>query len=96
MKNVGKSYVTERAVGIFTDYIGKVFKDMLASDLANARYYCVLSDGSTDSAVIEQELMFCLCWRGHLNANFYHINLMKMQILKGLRDALIKHFSALE
>ena len=60
MKNVGKSYVTERAAGIFADYIGKVFKEMLANDLTNARYYCVLSDASTDSAVIEQELIYVL------------------------------------
>ena len=60
VKNVGKSYVTERTAGIFTDYIGKVFKEMLASDLTNAGYYCVLPDGSTDSAVIEQVLIYVL------------------------------------
>ena len=36
VKNVGKSYVTEQGAGIFTDYIGKVFKEMLASDLVKA------------------------------------------------------------
>ena len=42
VKNVGKSYVTEQAAGIFTDYFGKNFKGTLASDLAKAHYYCFI------------------------------------------------------
>ena len=32
--------VTERVAGNFTDYIGKSFKETLASDLTKGRYYC--------------------------------------------------------
>ena len=60
VKNIGNSYVTDRACAVFTDYIGKVTKESSAEDLANARYYSVLSDGSTDSAVIEQEVVYVL------------------------------------
>ena len=33
---------------------------VFAKDCANARCYSVISDGSTDSAVIEQELVYAL------------------------------------
>ena len=48
------------ACAVFTDYIGKVTKESFAKDFANARYYSVLSDSSTDSAVIEQEVVYVL------------------------------------
>lgn len=60
VKNIGKSYVTEQPAGIFTDYIWKVFKETLASDLAKAHYYCVLSDVSMESTLIEHELIYVL------------------------------------
>ena len=34
--------------------------DSLQKDLANAHYFCILSDGSTDSSVIEEELVYLL------------------------------------
>ena len=58
VKNIGNSYITDRACAVFTDYIGKVTKESFAEDFAKARYYSVLSDGSTDSAVIEQEVVY--------------------------------------
>ena len=60
LKNIGNSYVTNRACAVFTDYIGMVTKESFAEDFANTRYYSVLSDGSTDSAVIEQEVVYVL------------------------------------
>ena len=59
--DIGNSYITNRACAVFTDYIGKVTKESFAKDFANARYYSVLSDGSTDSAVIEQEV-YSICF----------------------------------
>ena len=46
IQNLGKAYANDRAVATF--------------NFANARHYSVLSDGSTDSAVIEQELVYVL------------------------------------
>ena len=57
VKHISNSYVTDRAAAVFTDYILIVTKESFAKDLANARYYNVLSDGSTENAVIEQKLM---------------------------------------
>ena len=41
-------------------YIAIVMKESFAKDFANAWYYSVLSDGSADSAVTEQELVYVL------------------------------------
>ena len=59
VKHIGNSYITDRAAAVFTDYIG-IVKKGFAKDFANTRYYGVLSDGSTDSPMIEQELVYVL------------------------------------
>ena len=43
----------------FLDVIGKVTMDSFQKDLANTHYFCILSDGSTDNSVIEEELIIC-------------------------------------
>ena len=53
-------YRNDRPGGNFLDVIGKVTMDSLQKDLANAHYFCVLSDGSTDISVIEEELKYLL------------------------------------
>ena len=45
---------------LFTDYIGREMKKLLAESAANARYFACLSDGSTDSLVTEQEVIYVL------------------------------------
>ena len=54
------SYRNERAAANFVDTCGEILKDELITDLKNANYYSVLMDGSTDSSVIEQELVYVL------------------------------------
>ena len=49
--------------------IGKVTMDSLPKDLANAHYFCILSDGSTDSSVIKEELLKFLLIEPANNAN---------------------------
>ena len=61
---INECYRNNRAAANFTDSIAKVTKDSFANNLAKARYFCTLSDGSTDSSVAEQELayvLFLLC-----------------------------------
>ena len=60
VQNIGKSYATDRAAGVFTDYIAKDIQNSLIDDLSKASFYSILSDGSTDSSVTEQELVFVL------------------------------------
>ena len=57
---IKECYRNNRASGNFLDVIGKVTMDSLQKDLNNAHYFCVLSDGSTNSSVIEGELVYLL------------------------------------
>ena len=54
------SYRNERAAANFVDTCSKILKDELITDLKNANYYSVLMDGSTDSSVIGQVLVYVL------------------------------------
>ena len=56
----GTSYTHERAAANFTDYIANAEKNNLSKALSKARYYSVLNDGSTDTGVNEQELVYLL------------------------------------
>ena len=53
-------YRTARAAAEFTDYIAEQMKAPLKEVLAKAKYYSILTDGSTDSSVTEQELIYVL------------------------------------
>ena len=55
-----ESYNNDRAAGNFCDATGKTLKDVLVKDLVDAKYYSLLTDGSTDSGVLEQELIHVL------------------------------------
>jgi hypothetical protein len=58
--NIGESYTTDRAATKFVNVIGEVTEEDLKTDLAKARYYSVLNDGSTDASTTEQELVYVL------------------------------------
>ena len=61
---IKECYRKDRVAANFTASIAKVTKDSFAKDLAKAPYLCILSDGSTDSSVTEEELvhvLFLLC-----------------------------------
>lgn len=53
-----KSYLTNNAWLEVKYYIVEVMKDSLKSDIANANYYACLNDGSINSSVTEQEVVY--------------------------------------
>ena len=55
---VTKGYKTERAAASFIDVIGQSMKDSFIKDLLSANYYSVLTDGSTDASILEQEVIY--------------------------------------
>jgi hypothetical protein len=65
----------DRAGANFCDAIGKTLKDDLVKDLIDAKYYSLLTDGSTDSGVLEQELIYVLFLNrsGRAEVKFYSI-----------------------
>ena len=54
-------YELRNQAALFMDYIGGEMKKSLAESVADARYFSCLSDGSTDSSVTEQEVVYVLC-----------------------------------
>ena len=60
INKLGASYSTPNACAYFADYIGKVMREDLKKLISKENYFSVLSDGSTDSAVTEQETIYVL------------------------------------
>ena len=58
--DIGQAYQTDQYCGTFIDYCGKEIKQQLNSDLAKAKFYSVLCNGSTDNSVKENEVIYAL------------------------------------
>ena len=58
--DVQKGYRTDRAAAVFVDFIAESMKLPLKECLMKAKYYSILQDGSTDTSVSEQELIYVL------------------------------------
>ena len=54
------AYQNNMSCGTFIEYIGDDLKFQMNADLAKAKFYSVLCDGSTDKAVIENEVIYAL------------------------------------
>ena len=52
------SYATDDAGAIFGNFIGRYNVDLLKKDLDKINYFSILTDGSTDASITEQEAMF--------------------------------------
>ena len=62
-------------------------------DLLHSSYYSILMDGSTDSSVIEQELIYVLFLNnGTLQVKFFSIESVKSADAEGLLLALKESF----
>ena len=57
---IKECYRNDRAAANFGHSIAKVTKESFVKDLAKACYFCILSEGSTDSSVTEEELVHVL------------------------------------
>ena len=57
MKKSG-CYCSEKAAADFVAFVGKVMKEDLVKELPKARYYAILTDGSTDASILEQEVLY--------------------------------------
>ena len=57
---VQKGYQTDRGAAIFIDDIAEQMKVPLKECLLDAKYYSILQDGSTNTSVSEQELIYVI------------------------------------
>ena len=56
--DVGTAYRNENTGGVFMDYISESLADELKEKLDHSNFYSVLTDGSTDTAISENEAVF--------------------------------------
>jgi hypothetical protein len=93
-KNITKAYRNDRQCAVFTEYIAEVTKDSLAKDLANARFFSCLNDGSTDASVVEQELVYVLFLsEGTPTLKFLSIESVKSGNAEGIRASIEEAFT---
>ena len=60
VKDIGKAYLTDKKCAEFTKYIAHVIRTKLDNDLKNCNYFTCLNDGSTDSSITQQEVIYVL------------------------------------
>ena len=93
IENFGSSYGNADASAYFGDYIGKVLREDLKSLISKSNYYSVLSDGSTDSSVAEQETIYILFICGGVPVlKYFSIESVKVADSAGLKETLRKAF----
>ena len=84
-----QSYNNDRAGASMGDVIGKVLKEKLLEELSKANYYCLLTDGSTDAGVVEQELLYVLLLiEGRPRVKFFSIESPNHVNAEGLKDTI--------
>ena len=81
--NLGKPYRTAEYAKEFTHFIANVKRNKVAELISNAQFITVLSDGSTDLNITDQEMFFvrtCSC--GIVLILFAGIKLVEKATLK--------------
>ena len=53
-------YCSDKAAAEFVNCVWKDMKEDFVKDILNARYYSILTDGSTDASILEQEVLYVL------------------------------------
>lgn len=88
---LGKTYRTAEYAKVFTHFIANVERNKVAEQISNAQFVTVLSDGSTDSSITEQEMFFVrTCNSGRVLVSFAGIKQVEKGNAEGIYNAL-KH-----
>ena len=58
--NIGTTYTTESTAKSFTGYFAQAQKNELAINLQKAKFFSLLTDGSTDSGIVDRKLLLVL------------------------------------
>ena len=93
IENFGSSYGDADASAYFGDYTGKVLREDVKQLISKSKYYSVLSDGSTDSSVTEQETIYILFICGDVpDLKYFSIESVKVADSAGLKETLEKAY----
>ncbi|XP_045921378.1 zinc finger protein 862-like [Micropterus dolomieu] len=73
--SVGSTYRNEKQAKEFMHYIAEVERNNIRGNLKNTKFLSIMSDGSTDSPVKEEELVYVrFCHKGKIESKFVGIN----------------------
>ena len=91
--DIGKSYRNKEAARIFIESIAVTEFGKVTSHIGNAKFVCVIGDGSTDSSVKEQEMWFIrTCIDGNITVHFIGVHATEKadarHIVQGLQHLL--------
>lgn len=98
--DMGTSYESDMACGEFIDFIGRDLQQQLNKDLSKAKFFSVLCDGSTDSAVLENEIVYVLYFDPEpansdsveVKTSFLKVNYLDHQHAEGVAKAINDSF----
>ena len=91
---ITKAYRNDGQCAVLTECIAEVSRDSLTNDLANARFFSCLNDGSTDASVVEQELVYVLFLKkGTPTLKFLSIESVKSGDAEGIKASIEEAFS---
>jgi len=69
--DVGETYLNTNSAKSFVHFIAEEERGRMTKEYANAKFLAVLSDGSTDSAVVEEEIVYVrFAVAGKINTHF--------------------------
>ena len=57
--DIGDTYTNRKAARTFVHFIAEAIRREMRQECCKAKFLTVLSDGSTDSSVLEQEIVYC-------------------------------------
>ena len=85
--------VMDRAAADYTDCIAEVKKEDLIKAISTSNYLSLLTDGSTDSAVIKEEVLYLLFLNeGKPEITFFNIETPSYSTAEGLKEAISSAF----
>ncbi len=100
--DVGTVYHKNNSGGVFIDYISDIIAQELKQKLAKAHFYSVLTDGSTDWAMSENEAVFVVhfnldppeCDRVKVVVSFLKLNFIQTAGATGIVEIIKESFKA--
>ena len=92
--STGKCYATDRAGALFIDVIGDSLEEDLKMEQKNLRFFSILTDDSTDSVNLEEEVVYILRLKNDIPAvTFLSIQDAKNAHANGFLECITVAFS---
>ena len=94
---VGTAYRNDKQARLFTHHIAEVAREQIRDDVATAKFLSLISDGSTDSAALEAEMIYVRhAHRGAISVNVAGYVNVERANAPGILDAITIAMSRLD